>query len=49
MATWDFKLLVLSSAPSAAVGGLSALFHYNLAEQVPGHVWVIVPPEKKIE
>lgn len=31
----------------AAVGGLSALFHYNLAEQVPAHIWMMVPQDKK--
>lgn len=24
-----------------------ALYHYNLAEQVPGQVWVLVPPGKR--
>ena len=31
----------------SAIGGLSALCHYNLAEQVPGEIWVMVPPEKR--
>lgn len=33
--------------PNAVVGGLSALFYYNLAEQVPQQTWVLVPPEKR--
>ncbi|MBK7844184.1 MAG: hypothetical protein IPJ71_10885 [Bdellovibrionales bacterium] len=28
------------------IGGLSALFYYNLAEQVPKQTWVLVPPHK---
>jgi len=32
---------------SRLVVGLSALFHYNLVEQVPGHIWIVVPPEKR--
>lgn len=32
--------------PDSAIGGLSALFYYNLVEQVPQEIWVIVPPEK---
>ncbi len=43
----DFKIACVKFGPKAAIGGLSALFHYNLAEQVPGQVWVLVPPEKK--
>jgi predicted transcriptional regulator of viral defense system len=33
--------------PEAAIGGLSALFYYNLAEQVPQETWVIVRPETR--
>lgn len=42
-----FQTAYAKFGPRAAVGGLSALFHYNLAEQVPGHIWVVVPPERK--
>lgn len=42
-----FQIAFAKFGPAAAIGGLSALFHYNLAEQVPGHIWVLVPPEKR--
>lgn len=42
-----FQIACAKFGPDSAIGGLSALFHYNLAEQVPGHIWVLVPPEKK--
>ena len=42
-----FQIACAKFGPEAAIGGLSALFHYNLAEQVPGHVWIIVPAKKR--
>jgi predicted transcriptional regulator of viral defense system len=42
-----FQIACAKFGPEAAIGGLSALFHYNLAEQVPGQVWVIVPAQKR--
>ena len=42
-----FQIACAKFGPKSAIGGLSALFHYNLAEQVPGQDWVLVPPEKK--
>lgn len=42
-----FQIACAKFGPKAAIGGLSALFHYNLAEQVPGHTWVMVPSERK--
>ena len=42
-----FQIAFARLGPDAAIGGLSALLHYNLAEQVPGEVWVLVPPRKK--
>lgn len=42
-----FQIACAKFGPHAAIGGLSALFYYNLAEQVPGHTWVIVPSERK--
>jgi predicted transcriptional regulator of viral defense system len=42
-----FQIAFAKFGPDAAIGGLSALFHYNIAEQVPGHTWVIVPTERK--
>ncbi len=42
-----FQIAYAKFGPNAAIGGLSALFYYNLAEQVPGHTWVMVPTERK--
>ncbi|MEQ1764010.1 MAG: AbiEi antitoxin N-terminal domain-containing protein [Pyrinomonadaceae bacterium] len=43
----SFQIASAKFGPKAAIGGLSALYHYNLAEQVPGQVWVLVPPGKR--
>lgn len=42
-----FQIAYSKFGPEAAIGGLSALYHYNLAEQVPGEIWVAVPPGKR--
>ena len=42
-----FQIACAKFGPEAAIGGLTALFHYNLVEQVPGQTWVLVPPEKR--
>ena len=42
-----FQIAYSKFGPDSAIGGLSALSHYNLAEQVPGEIWVMVPPEKR--
>jgi predicted transcriptional regulator of viral defense system len=42
-----FQIAYSKFGPQSAIGGLSALYHYNLAEQVPGEIWVMVPPEKR--
>lgn len=44
----DFQLAYKKFGPNSAVGGLTALFHYNLATQVPKQTWVLVPPEKRV-
>lgn len=43
----DFQIACAKVGPKAAIGGLTALLHYNLTEQVPHQVWVVVPPEKR--
>ena len=43
---YDFQIACAKLGPDAVVGGLSALFYYNLAEQVPQQTWVLVPPSK---
>lgn len=45
--TIDFAVACLSFGRKSAIGGLSALFYYGLIEQVPGQIWVIVPPTKR--
>lgn len=42
-----FQIACAKFGPKAVIGGLSALFYYNLAEQVPGQTWVLVPPDKR--
>lgn len=42
----DFAIACAKFGPKSAIGGLTALFHYGLAEQPPAQVWVIVPPVK---
>jgi predicted transcriptional regulator of viral defense system len=42
----DFQIACLKFGTQSIIGGLSALFYYNLAEQVPQQTWVLVPPEK---
>ena len=42
-----FQIAYSKFGSGSAIGGLSALSHYNLAEQVPGEIWVMVPPEKR--
>ncbi len=41
----DFRIACLKFGSQSVIGGLSALFHYNLIEQVPEQTWVLVPPE----
>lgn len=43
---YDFQIACAKLGPYAVIGGLSALFYYNLAEQVPKQTWVLVPPHK---
>lgn len=42
-----FQIAFAKFGSDSAIGGLSALYHYNLAEQVPGEIWVVVPPQKR--
>jgi predicted transcriptional regulator of viral defense system len=39
----DYILACSKFGPKSAIGGLTALFHYGLIEQVPQRVWVMVP------
>jgi predicted transcriptional regulator of viral defense system len=42
-----FQIACAKFGPRSAIGGLSALFHYGLAEQVPGQIWVLVPQDRR--
>lgn len=43
----DFQIACAKFGSPSVVGGLTALFYYNLANQVPRQTWMIVPPEKR--
>jgi predicted transcriptional regulator of viral defense system len=43
---YDFQIACAKLGPDAVIGGMSALFYYNLIEQVPKRTWVLVPPNK---
>jgi predicted transcriptional regulator of viral defense system len=45
-ATRDFAVACISLGESSVIGGLTALFHYGLADEVPRKIWVLVPPSK---
>jgi predicted transcriptional regulator of viral defense system len=42
----DFAVACSKFGPKSAIGGLSALFHYGLIEQVPNQIWIVVPPNR---
>ncbi len=43
----DFAVACARFGSKSAVGGLTALFHYKLIEQVPQSIWMIVPKTKQ--
>lgn len=43
----DYVVACSKFGHDATIGGLTALFHYGLIEQVPRKIWVIVPYDKK--
>ncbi len=43
----DYVRACSKFSPDAVIGGISALFHYHLVEQVPQVIWVIVPQNKQ--
>jgi predicted transcriptional regulator of viral defense system len=42
----NYQVACKKFGSESVIGGLTALFHYNLIEQVPGQVWVLVPPTR---
>lgn len=45
--TTDFVVSCLRFGKYAVIGGLSALSYYQLIDQVPSQIWVLVPPTKR--
>ncbi len=43
---YDFQIACAKFGPDAVIGGLSALFYYNLVDQAPKQTWVLVPSHK---
>jgi predicted transcriptional regulator of viral defense system len=43
----DFAVACARFGPAAVIGGVTALFHYGLIEQVPRQIWVLVPSARK--
>ena len=44
---FDYVIACARFGPSALIGGLTALFHYQLINESPSRVWVVVPPSIK--
>lgn len=44
----DFAVACTRFKPDAVVGGMTALFHYGLIEQVPQRIWVMLPYERRV-
>jgi predicted transcriptional regulator of viral defense system len=45
--TIDFAVACELLGPGAAIGGLSALYHYQLMDEAPSRVWVLVAPVRR--
>ncbi len=43
----DFIVACKKFGEEAVIGGLSALAHYNLIEEIPHQIWVLVPDNKQ--
>jgi predicted transcriptional regulator of viral defense system len=43
----DYAIACFKFGTDSVIGGLTALFHYGLIEQVPQRIWVIVPHQIK--
>ncbi len=41
----DFIVACMRCGPDAAIGGLTALYHYGFIEEVPDRIWLVVPHE----
>lgn len=45
----DYIIACTKFGPHSAVGGMTALFHYGLIEQVPRRLWMVVPSDVKAQ
>lgn len=43
----DFQIACTKIGTNAVIGGLTALFYYNLASQVPQQTWLLVPSNQR--
>ena len=43
----DYVVAISKFGPDSVIGGLTALFHYGLIEQVPQRIWIMVPHQVK--
>lgn len=43
----DFSMACRKFGKQAVIGGMSALAHYNLVDEVPKRIWVLVPADVK--
>ena len=43
----DYAVACVKFGSKAVIGGMTALFHYGLIEQVPHKIWVMVPYEQR--
>jgi len=43
----DYAVACAKFGPKAVIGGMTALFHYGLIEQIPHKIWVMVPYERR--
>jgi len=44
---WDYAKACTKFGPKSVIGGMTALFYYNLIEQVPHQIWIIIPKAKQ--
>jgi predicted transcriptional regulator of viral defense system len=44
--TEDFIVACMKFGPQSVIGGATALFHYQIIDQAPSQIWVLVPPNK---
>jgi len=43
----DYVVACMKFGSGSVIGGMTALFHYHLIEEVPQRVWILVPYDRK--